>query len=32
MRALLVAGRELAVGYNTLPEVLYVLNIKRSIF
>ena len=33
MRALPGACRELAIGYNTLPEGLYVFfNIKRNIF
>ena len=32
MRALLAACHELAVNYDTLPKLLYVLNIKRSKF
>ena len=32
MRARLAACRELAADYNTYEKVLYILNIKRSIF
>ena len=32
MQVLLAVCRELAVDYNTLPKMLYVLNIKRNMF
>ena len=32
MQVLLAASGELAVNYNTLPKVLYVLNIKRNTY